>query len=460
MIFHNRLFHLNHFLISFFFISVKVQAEELSKNSSNQPLNATISSSKTINQNRVLQALAKAWPDRPEWLDMFTDILAGSQLAPNDGWFRRSVSHTRFNWTYALKKFDRDCNQEISRAEFTGPENDFTRLDRDRDQLLKLSDFDFREHALTNTIGYMFFQLMDRDGNGRVTMEELEQDRDRIITEPAFDFQKNALIPTASTIFVIVLDSDRDGRVTTSELTGFFKNTDSSNLGYISLSDMKAAIDHKYPNPETNLADSNPTQSSRNGPSKETLIKGLFQQEIGALQAGPILNEKARDFTLDVNDGKQKITLSKLIGPKPVVLIFGNFTCGPFRMQAGNVDKLYQKYNDRATFVMVYVREAHPSNGWRIDNSMIEVNVVQPKTYEERVRVAQVCRQRLGFSFHVLVDSIEDSVGSYFSGMPSRLYIIDNQGKVAFKSARGPYGFKPDELEQSLILMLQSTNEL
>ena len=39
--------------------------------------------------------------------------------------------------------------------------------------------------------------------------------------------------------------------------------------------------------------------------------------------------------------------------------------------------------------------------------------------------------------------------------MPGRFYLIDRQGKIAFKNGRGPYGFKPDELEHSLILLLQ-----
>ena len=38
--------------------------------------------------------------------------------------------------------------------------------------------------------------------------------------------------------------------------------------------------------------------------------------------------------------------------------------------------------------------------------------------------------------------------------MPSRLYLIDRDGKVAYKSGRGPFGFKPAELEQSLVLLL------
>ena len=55
----------------------------------------------------------------------------------------------------------------------------------------------------------------------------------------------------------------------------------------------------------------------------------------------------------------------------------------------------------------------------------------------------------------MLVDTIDDKAGNLYSGMPGRLYVIDREGKVAFKSGRGPYLFKPSELEQSLILLLQ-----
>ena len=55
----------------------------------------------------------------------------------------------------------------------------------------------------------------------------------------------------------------------------------------------------------------------------------------------------------------------------------------------------------------------------------------------------------------MLVDTIDDAVGARYSGMPSRLYLIDHRGKVAYKSGRGPFGFKPAELEQSLVLLLQ-----
>ncbi len=350
----------------------------------------------------VSQALAEAWPERPEWLDMYTDILAGSQLGPNDGWFRRAVAQTRFDWNLARKQYDRNGDETIARNEFPGGDADFARLDRDHDKKLSKDDFDFSAHALTPSTGAMVFMRADRDGNGKVSREELE---------------------------------------------AFFKQADSGSQGFLSLSDLQEAF--RSPT-------SRPSSPDRAEPSKETLIRGLFHQEIGSLQPGPALGDSVPDFTLKTNDGASEVTLSKLIGPKPVVLVFGNFTCGPFRSQAGNVEKVYQMYKDRAEFVMVYVREAHPTDGWSMgSNDRVGVALTQPKTYEERVSVAQTCGKRLGLGFPMLVDTIDDTVGARYSGMPSRLYLIDRDGRVAYKSGRGPFGFKPAELEHSLVLLLQ-----
>jgi hypothetical protein len=58
------------------------------------------------------------------------------------------------------------------------------------------------------------------------------------------------------------------------------------------------------------------------------------------------------------------------------------------------------------------------------------------------------------------VDDIDDSVGNAYSGMPARLYVIDSDGRIAYKAGRGPFGFKPGEMEQALIMTLldQSTS--
>jgi alkylhydroperoxidase family enzyme len=54
----------------------------------------------------------------------------------------------------------------------------------------------------------------------------------------------------------------------------------------------------------------------------------------------------------------------------------------------------------------------------------------------------------------LLVDELDDRVGQAYSGMPDRLYLIDREGRIAYKGGRGPFGFKPGELEQALVMLL------
>ena len=87
-------------------------------------------------------------------------------------------------------------------------------------------------------------------------------------------------------------------------------------------------------------------------------------------------------------------------------------------------------------------------------NESIGVSLRQPLTYDERVGVAQMCSNKLKFGMPMLVDTMDDAVGARYSGMPSRLYLIDAEGKIAFKNGRGPFGFKTAELENALLWML------
>jgi thiol-disulfide isomerase/thioredoxin len=147
--------------------------------------------------------------------------------------------------------------------------------------------------------------------------------------------------------------------------------------------------------------------------------------------------------------------LSEVVGKKPVVLVFGNFTCGPFRSIYPGVDRVYQRYQNDAVFLGVYVREAHPTDGWKMEsNSKVGVAVAQPKTFAERTTVAQQCVQLLKPSIPWLVDEIDDPTGNAYSGGPARLYVIDKNGKVVYKGGRGPFGFKPGEMEQALVMTL------
>jgi peroxiredoxin len=48
--------------------------------------------------------------------------------------------------------------------------------------------------------------------------------------------------------------------------------------------------------------------------------------ELGSFFEGPDVGQRAPDFALRTQDGKQSIRLSQYRGVKPVVLVFGSFT--------------------------------------------------------------------------------------------------------------------------------------
>jgi hypothetical protein len=116
---------------------------------------------------------------------------------------------------------------------------------------------------------------------------------------------------------------------------------------------------------------------------------------------------------------------------------------------------MHERYKDQVQFVAVYVREAHPIDGWRSSsNDRAGITLRQPRSAREREGVAAKCCAVLEMNMPLVVDGLDDRVGHAFSGMPDRLYVLDRQGRVAYKGGRGPFGFKPREMEQALVLLL------
>jgi alkylhydroperoxidase family enzyme len=106
-------------------------------------------------------------------------------------------------------------------------------------------------------------------------------------------------------------------------------------------------------------------------------------------------------------------------------------------------------------FLAVYVREAHPTDGWRSPgNDQAGISILQPKSKNSREEVAARCCSTLEITMPMVIDEMHDPVGHLYSGMPDRLYIIDRAGKVAYKGGRGPFGFKTGEMEQSLLMLM------
>jgi hypothetical protein len=84
--------------------------------------------------------------------------------------------------------------------------------------------------------------------------------------------------------------------------------------------------------------------------------------------------------------------------------------------------------------------------------SNIEEHVVfaSPKSDEERNEIAGLCVAKLGIKFPALVDGVDNTTEAEYTGWPDRLYVIDRDGRIAYKSAAGPFGFNPDGVATTL----------
>lgn len=346
----------------------------------------------------------------PEAVKMYLAIQTGSKMESGEGWF--GPAQSRYDWRWLLQRATGgdSSSQSITLAEFHGPQAWFERLDRNRDGCITADDLDWSESNPWVEHAYLVNRL----------------------------FRK--------------LNTSGDGRLTRAQWDAFF-DTAAAGRDHVTSNDLR----------DQWLTGMTASFLPGDAPTREQLLRGFFAGEVGSMCEGPDLGATAPDFTLAAVDGRSKIRLSDYFTKsktaaddrKPVVLVFGNFTCGPFRSMYAGVEEVHRRFGDQAHFLLIYVREAHPTDGWAMQsNESAGVSVEQPKTIGARVEVARQCHARLKPSIPLLVDDIDDSVGHAYSGMPARLYVIDRRGRVAYKGGRGPFGFKTGEMEQTLVMTL------
>jgi hypothetical protein len=351
---------------------------------------------------QTILAQAYAGAQTPESVRMLMTIAAGGRMGNADGWF--GPGRTRYTWQWLVQMHGADAAQGITRAQFRGSPEWFTRLDRDKNGTITADDLDWSDQSA---------------------------------------YQQRATL--AARLFR-QMNAANDGKLTEEEWVAFFKEA-AKDKGYLSADELRDAMLSTM----ANLPRKGGKGGKGSGPSSELLVRGLFRCEIGSMNEGPRVNQAAPDFLLRTVDGKERLHLIDPSAGKPTVLVFGNYTCTPFRNVYPGVDAICQRYRDLAVFRAVYVREAHPSDGWSIGGPDVPL---QPKTYAERVALAARCDKSIKYSMPLLVDEINDPAGNAYSGMPSRIYVIDADGKVAYQNGRGPHGFRPAELEHALILAL------
>ena len=55
----------------------------------------------------------------------------------------------------------------------------------------------------------------------------------------------------------------------------------------------------------------------------------------------------------------------------------------------------------------------------------------------------------------MLLDGMDNAANSAYAGWPDRLYVVAKDGTIGYAGARGPRGFRPQEMERALAKLLE-----
>lgn len=339
--------------------------------------------------------LAWAWADKPS-----NDQPAIDNAARHAALVRTGES--RFGWKWLAARCDSNGDRQVTRGEFPGSANDFARFDRTWDGVLAAEDFDWSNDGTLcrqKETTFALFKSADSDSNGRISPDEWQALFDKLAKDDGYLSEERLEE-------LIYLPRIVKARKET-------QNFDS--------------IAHFLDDANANFAPKLP--------------------QIGEL---------APDFELKTADGDKSVRLSSFRGKKPVVLIFGCFSCGNYRTYSETLEEMYRQRKDDVEFLRVYVREAHPSDHQKPTETNARANILvkQPTTLSERCSIAGQCSAILNIKGPLVVDELDNRVGRTYGGWPDRLYVIDRDGRVAYRGGPGPFAFNPREMEQSLLLLL------
>uniref|UniRef100_A0A3Q3KW99 Iodothyronine deiodinase n=1 Tax=Mastacembelus armatus TaxID=205130 RepID=A0A3Q3KW99_9TELE len=107
--------------------------------------------------------------------------------------------------------------------------------------------------------------------------------------------------------------------------------------------------------------------------------------------------------------------------------------------------QLVKDFRDVADFLVVYIAEAHSTDGWAFTNNY---NINQHRSLEDRLSAARILVQKEPLC-PVVVDEMDDVTAIKYGALPERLYVLQ-AGKVVYKGGTGPWGYNPLEVRSFL----------
>uniref|UniRef100_A0A4X2K483 Iodothyronine deiodinase n=1 Tax=Vombatus ursinus TaxID=29139 RepID=A0A4X2K483_VOMUR len=107
---------------------------------------------------------------------------------------------------------------------------------------------------------------------------------------------------------------------------------------------------------------------------------------------------------------------------------------------------LASTFLDIADFLLVYIEEAHPSDGWASSDAAYDIPKHQ--CLQDRLRAARLLQEGAPGCL-LAVDTMDNASSAAYGAYSERLYIIQ-EARVMYQGGRGPEGYKISELRHWL----------
>lgn len=133
---------------------------------------------------------------------------------------------------------------------------------------------------------------------------------------------------------------------------------------------------------------------------------------------------------------------------RPLVVNFGSATWPPFTNQLSAFGKLVEEFSSVADFLLVYIDEAHPSDGWAAPGVSSSFEVKKHRNQEDRCAAAHQLLKRFSLppQCQIVADCMDNNANVAYGVSFERVCIVQRQ-KIAYLGGKGPFFYNLQEVQ-------------
>lgn len=180
--------------------------------------------------------------------------------------------------------------------------------------------------------------------------------------------------------------------------------------------------------------------------SLESLKAVWHGHKLDFLKAARLGQVAPNTEVVQLEDQRRSRILDYAQDKRPLILNFGSCTWPPFMARLKAFQEVVRENADIADSLVVYIEEAHPSDGWMSTDAPYQIP--KHRCLEDRLNAAQLMHLEVPGCL-VVVDSMENSSNAAYGAYFDRLYILQ-EGKIVYQGGRGPEGYRISELRDWL----------